>query len=115
MRQLPSSARGRDIGREPARAGPTAPVKISWRMSARRSEGMRQRNAVTAYQLRDRQGASRAVAYLMLAGAPFVFVTGVVLTPDRPLAGLVAVVVTSLVLAVGGWACWSRPQLLPDL
>jgi diguanylate cyclase (GGDEF)-like protein len=68
-----------------------------------------------AYQLRDRHGASRAVAYLMLAGAPFVFVTGVVLTPDRPLAGIIAVTATCVAVGIGGYLCWSRPHVLPDV
>jgi diguanylate cyclase (GGDEF)-like protein len=67
-----------------------------------------------AYQLRDHHGASRSVAYLMLAGAPFVFLTGVVLTPHRPLPGLIAVTVTCIAVAVGGWTCWARPHLMPD-
>jgi diguanylate cyclase (GGDEF)-like protein len=68
-----------------------------------------------AAHLRDRHGASRGVAYLMLAGSPFLFVTGVVLTPHRPLPTLIAIVVTSVVIAFGGWVCWSRPHVMPDL
>jgi diguanylate cyclase (GGDEF)-like protein len=67
-----------------------------------------------AYQLRDHHGASRSVAYLMLAGAPFVFVTGVVLTPHRPLPALVAVTVTCVVLTVAGWACYAHPHRMPN-
>jgi diguanylate cyclase (GGDEF)-like protein len=66
-----------------------------------------------AYQLRDQHGASRSVAYLMLAGAPFVFLTGVVLTPHRPLSGLIAVTLTCIVVGVGGWACFTRPHVMP--
>jgi diguanylate cyclase (GGDEF)-like protein len=65
--------------------------------------------------LRDRHGASRAVAYLMLAGSPFLFVTGVVLTPHRPAPALVAIIVTSVVVAFGGWVCWAHPHVMPDL
>jgi diguanylate cyclase (GGDEF)-like protein len=67
-----------------------------------------------AYQLRDHHGASRSVAYLMLAGAPFVFVTGVVLTPHRPLSALIAVTLTCIAVAVGGWTCYARPEVMPD-
>ena len=66
-----------------------------------------------AYQLRDRHGASRSVAYLMLSGAPFVLVTGAVLTPHRPLPALIAVIVTGIVLAVAGWGCFAHPQVMP--
>jgi diguanylate cyclase (GGDEF)-like protein len=66
-----------------------------------------------ADQLRDQHGASRAVAYLMLAAAPFVFVTGVVLTPHRPLTHTVAIVVTCIAVAAGGAVCWVRPHVMP--
>jgi diguanylate cyclase (GGDEF)-like protein len=66
-----------------------------------------------ADQLRDKHAASRAVAYLMLAAAPFVFVTGVVLSPHRQFAHLVAIVVTCLAVAVGGAVCWVRPDVMP--
>ena len=66
-----------------------------------------------AYQLRDHHGASRSVAYLMLAAAPFVFVTGVVLTPHQPVADFVAVTLTCAAVAVAGVVCWSRPHLMP--
>jgi diguanylate cyclase (GGDEF)-like protein len=66
-----------------------------------------------AYQLRDQHGAARAVAYLMLAAAPFVFVTGVVLTPDRPFPHMVAIVATCVAVAIGGAVCWIRPDVMP--
>jgi diguanylate cyclase (GGDEF)-like protein len=66
-----------------------------------------------AYQLRDQHGASRSISYLMLAGAPFVLVTGAVLTPHRPLPALIAVIVTCVVLAVAGWVCYAYPHLMP--
>jgi diguanylate cyclase (GGDEF)-like protein len=90
-------------------------MKSSGIPPARRSTGVLQRDATVAYQLRDPHGASRAVAYLMLVGAPFVFATGVVLTPHRPLADLIAVTVTCVVVAVGGVVCWSRPHVMPNL
>jgi diguanylate cyclase (GGDEF)-like protein len=65
-------------------------------------------------RLRDRHGASRAVAYLMLAGSPFLFVTGVVQNLHQPLPSLIAIIVTSVVVAAGGWVCWSRPEVMPD-
>jgi hypothetical protein len=63
-----------------------------------------------ADQLRDQHGASRAVAYLMVAAAPFVFVTGVVLTPHRPFPHIVAIIVTCVAVAAGGAVCWTRPE-----
>jgi diguanylate cyclase (GGDEF)-like protein len=66
-----------------------------------------------AEQLRDQHGASRAVAYLMLAAAPFVFVTGVVLTPHRPFTHTVAIVVTCVAVAAGGAVCRVRPDVMP--
>jgi len=67
-----------------------------------------------AYQLRDRHGASRAVAYLMMAAAPFVMLTGVVLNRGLPLPTQFAVMLTSVAVGVGAWACWYRPHALPD-
>jgi diguanylate cyclase (GGDEF)-like protein len=66
-----------------------------------------------ADQLRDQQGAARAVAYLMLTAAPFVFLTGVVLTPHRPFPQLVAIVATCVTLAIGGAVCRIRPEVMP--
>ena len=68
-----------------------------------------------AFEIRDRHGASRSVAYLQFAAAPFVLLTGAILQPHNPLPILIAVITTSLALAFGAWACWSRPHLLPDL
>jgi hypothetical protein len=67
-----------------------------------------------AYQLRDRHGASRAVAYLMLAAAPFIFVTGPILDRSLNAPAIAAVTVTSLVIASGGTLCLRRPELLPE-
>ena len=64
-----------------------------------------------AYGIRDPHGAARSVAYLMLAAAPFVFVTCLVTHP--PWLELMAVTVTSVFLAAGGWICWARPHLIP--
>jgi diguanylate cyclase (GGDEF)-like protein len=67
-----------------------------------------------AYQLRDRHGASRAVAYLMLAAAPFIFLTGIVLPTGFSLPMQIALALTSAVVGIGSWACWTRPHLMPD-
>jgi diguanylate cyclase (GGDEF)-like protein len=50
----------------------------------------------------------------MLAGAPFVFVTGVILAPGVTLSGVVAITATSVAITLGGIMCWRRPQSLPD-
>jgi len=62
--------------------------------------------------IRDPHGASRSVAYLVLAAAPFVFVTGLVTHP--PWLEFTVVTVTSVFLATAGWLCWARPHLIPD-
>ena len=67
-----------------------------------------------AYQLRDRHGAARAVAYLLVAAAPFVMLTGVVLNRGLPLPTQLAVIITSLVVGFGAWGCWFHPHRLPD-
>jgi diguanylate cyclase (GGDEF)-like protein len=65
------------------------------------------------YQLRDQRGAARAVAYLMLVGAPYNLVTGVLMQLGSPAAELVALAVTSIALFLVGVACWRRPEALP--
>jgi hypothetical protein len=65
-----------------------------------------------AYQLRDQHGASRAVAYLMMTAAPFIFLT-FLLVPGQPVSHLVAVSVTCVVLAVGGILSRFRPERMP--
>jgi diguanylate cyclase (GGDEF)-like protein len=64
------------------------------------------------YQLRDEHGASRAVAYLMMTAAPFIFLT-FLLVPGQPVSHLVAVSVTCVVLAVGGLVSRFRPDRVP--
>ncbi|WP_436530430.1 diguanylate cyclase domain-containing protein [Actinoplanes sp. HUAS TT8] len=66
------------------------------------------------FQLRDKHGATRAVAYLMLAGAPYNVITGVLMQLGAPPAELVALVVTSVSLFVIGVVCWRRPDALPE-
>lgn len=65
------------------------------------------------YQLRDKHGATRAVAYLTLAGAPYNLITGVLMRLGGPPAELVALAVTSFALLVAGIVCWRRPEALP--
>ncbi|MFI5935304.1 GGDEF domain-containing protein [Actinoplanes sp. NPDC051494] len=66
-----------------------------------------------ARELRDLHGASRAVAYLTLAGAPYVAVTGV-LSHVGPSA--TAAILTIALIMVGiGLVCWHRPGKLPGL
>jgi diguanylate cyclase (GGDEF)-like protein len=65
------------------------------------------------FQLRDQHGASRAVAYLMMTAAPFMFLTGVALDPHGPRPALVAITVTCVVLALSGVACRWRPEKVP--
>jgi diguanylate cyclase (GGDEF)-like protein len=67
-----------------------------------------------AYQLHDRHGASRAVAYLCLAAAPFIVLTSTVLTRGLPALVLFAVVLTSIAVGAGGLVCFFRPHLMPD-
>lgn len=67
-----------------------------------------------ADQIRDRHGASRAVAYLMMIAAPYVFVTGVFLTPDQTATGTVAVAFTCACVAICGLVSRLRPDVMPD-
>ncbi len=64
-----------------------------------------------ASQIRDLHGASRAVAYLTLAAAPFVFVTSV--TTGQSALVMVVVSLICVLLAVLGTLCWVRPNLFP--
>ncbi|MGK5685553.1 GGDEF domain-containing protein [Actinoplanes sp. URMC 104] len=67
------------------------------------------------FQLRDEPGAARSVAYLMLAAAPLVFVTGIVLPDEHPLGWVVAIALVCLVMAGGGAMSYWRPARLPRL
>lgn len=58
-------------------------------------------------------GASRAVAYLMLSAAPYVLATGAILPRHQPVLDTFAVVVTCVVLVVGGIYLWTRAETLP--
>ena len=75
---------------------------------------MLQRQGRLADQVRDRHGASRAVAYLMLISAPYVCVTGVFLTPDQTTLGAFAVAFTCVCIAACGLVCRFRPDVMPD-
>jgi diguanylate cyclase (GGDEF)-like protein len=66
-----------------------------------------------AHQLRDLHGAARAVAYLMLAAAPYNFVTGVLMKFGDPLPELIALGVTSVVLLIVGLVSLRRPEKMP--
>jgi diguanylate cyclase (GGDEF)-like protein len=68
----------------------------------------------TGFELRDLHGASRSVAYLTLAASPYVLVTAL-LTPDVTVAGVLAVVLTSVVMAVAGVFSWRRPEGIPRM
>ena len=68
-----------------------------------------------ALDIRDRHGASRAVAYLQFAASPFVVLTGVILPENQPLPILVAILLVSATFGVGGWLSWSRAEIFPDL
>jgi len=68
------------------------------------------------YRLRDQQGAARSVAYLLLAGGPVSFVTGIVLVPGQrhpgPIAGFTTLAVA---LTLGGVVCRWRPDRVPQM
>ena len=64
-------------------------------------------------QLRDRQGAARSVAYLLLAAAPVTFLTGIVLPAEHPAGWLVAIAVVCLSEVAGGLICLRRPDRVP--
>ncbi|GAA0503647.1 hypothetical protein Ade02nite_35620 [Paractinoplanes deccanensis] len=65
------------------------------------------------FTIRDKPGAARSVAYLMLAAAPANFVTCVVLPDSRPLGWVVTTVVVCMFLVVGGLMCLRRPEKVP--
>ena len=65
------------------------------------------------FQLRDRQGAARSVAYLLLAAAPVTFLTGIVLPDEHPVGWLVTIAVVCLTLIAGGLVCLRRPDRVP--
>jgi diguanylate cyclase (GGDEF)-like protein len=68
-----------------------------------------------AGHLRDRHGASRAVAYLTMVGAPYVFITGVFMTDGQTTSGRIAVAITCLCVLLCSYVCMFRPHVMPDL
>ena len=65
------------------------------------------------FKLSDELGASRAVGYLLLTAAPFVFFTGILLAPHQAPPAFIANIVTCLVLGLGGAACRWLPERVP--
>jgi diguanylate cyclase (GGDEF)-like protein len=70
------------------------------------------RGDAPVYELRDLHGASRAVAYLTLASAPYVLVTGC-LTPGLSAYGIAAIITVSIFLAGTGVISWRSPSAVP--
>jgi diguanylate cyclase (GGDEF)-like protein len=66
-----------------------------------------------AEHLRDRDAAARAVGYLALVAAPYIFVTGVFFTANPSPTGRAVVAATCLLLAAAGALCRWRPELMP--
>ncbi len=89
-------------------------TETSIRPRSRRSTGVQHEEGATAYQLRDRHGASRAVAYLCLAGSPFVLFTSIFLSGGLAAPVLAATVVAGLAIGAGGLVCFFRPHAMPD-
>jgi len=79
-----------------------------------RSTGVLQKGYTFAYELRELHGASRSVAYLMLAGSPYVLATSV-MTQDVGTAGRIAGIAWSVFLALAGIVCWRWPARVPRL
>ncbi|MFF5084873.1 GGDEF domain-containing protein [Actinoplanes sp. NPDC000266] len=65
------------------------------------------------FRIRDKSGAARSVAYLMLAAAPANFVTGIILPSSRPLGWVIATVTICAFLVAGGLMCLRRPEKVP--
>lgn len=79
-------------------------------------DGARHEPVHPAILPRDRHGATRAVAYLMLAGAVFVAVLSVVVPGyggPTPLAKA-ATYTAGALLAIGGVLCWRYPHRIAD-
>ncbi|MFI5493694.1 diguanylate cyclase [Actinoplanes sp. NPDC051859] len=70
------------------------------------------RTVYAGFGVRDLHGASRAVAYLVLAAAPYVLITGT-LAPGITLSGRIAVIAVVSFMAGLGLMSWFRPHLLP--
>jgi diguanylate cyclase (GGDEF)-like protein len=68
-----------------------------------------------SFQLRDEVGASRSLAYLMMAGGPFMLLTGVILPERRTIAGVITFVLLTIGLTAGGIICRWRPEWVPKV
>ncbi|WP_433825189.1 diguanylate cyclase [Actinoplanes sp. CA-015351] len=65
------------------------------------------------FQIRDRHGAARAVAYLMLAAGAYNGITGVLMKLGDPVPELIAVSVAAVAFVIIGVVCLRRPAALP--
>ncbi|MET0418767.1 MAG: GGDEF domain-containing protein, partial [Actinoplanes sp.] len=65
------------------------------------------------YQLRDSQGASRSVAYLMLAAGPVMLLTGILLVPQRSVISALMVSALCVALTAVGATCRWKPDRIP--
>lgn len=65
------------------------------------------------FQLRDEAGASRSVAYLLMAAGPFLLVTGVILAEHTTVPGTITFATLTLLLSGAGAACRWRPERVP--
>jgi diguanylate cyclase (GGDEF)-like protein len=65
------------------------------------------------FQIRDKPGAARSVAYLMLAAAPALFVTCIVLPSSRPIGWVIATSVICAFLTATGLMCFKHPDRVP--
>lgn len=66
-----------------------------------------------ASRIRDLHGASRSVAYLVLAAAPYVLITGLADHPSPVVR--TAVLMTCAFQVLMGWVCWRYPYVLPEV
>jgi len=67
------------------------------------------------FQLRDETGASRSVAYLLMAAGPFMLVTGVILPAHHTVPRVLTFVALTFLLFAAGAACRWRPERVPRM
>ncbi|WP_433292267.1 diguanylate cyclase domain-containing protein [Actinoplanes sp. CA-030573] len=67
------------------------------------------------FQLRDETGASRSVAYLLMAAGPFMFLTGVILPAQRTVPGVSIFMLLTVVVSALGALCRWRPERVPRI
>jgi diguanylate cyclase (GGDEF)-like protein len=72
-------------------------------------------NTSARYHVRDQQGASRSVAYLMLTGGPLTLVTGILLVPQHDLLSALGFGGLCVALILAGVVCRWRPERVPKL